>query len=480
MTEQFNLAKDILLKPTGISEQELEKILGNILGYSIDSAELYFQASSHESWFLEDGIIKEGSFNIDKGVGVRAISAEKTGFAYSDDIYLPSLENAAMAAKKIAQSGAVQRLKIPNQVAATALYPATNPLISISKEAKIDLLQKLDAHARKQDSRVKQVMVGLSGLHEAILVMNSDGTLASDIRPLIRVNIEVIAEANGRRERGFAGGGGRYDYNYLTENNFAFDMAEEAVRQALVNLDAVDAPAGTMPIVLGPGWPGILLHEAIGHGLEGDFNRKESSAFTGRMGERVASPCCTIVDDGTLANRRGSLTVDDEGTPSQKTVLIEKGILKAYMQDKLNAKLMGMQTTGNGRRESYSHLPMPRMTNTYMLAGKDEPEDIIRSVQKGLYAVNFGGGQVDITSGKFVFSASEAYLIEDGKVTRPVKGATLIGNGPDVLTRVSMVGNDLQLDTGVGVCGKEGQSVPVGVGQPTLKIDSLTVGGTRS
>ncbi len=469
-----------LLTPSGLSENDLQTILDQLMGHAVDSADLYFQLSRHEAWVLEDGIVREGSHNIEQGVGVRAISGEKTGFAYSDEIILPALSEAAQAARAIARSGRQGQVQSWRKRSGQNLYLPVDPLQSLAAEDKITLLQKVDAYARKLDPRVKQVIVSLVGVDEAILVAASDGALASDIRPLVRMNVNVIVEQNGRHEQANAGGGGRLDYQYFLDEDRALGFAREAVRQALVNLDAVEAPAGAMPVVLGPGWPGVLLHEAVGHGLEGDFNRKGSSAFAGRIGEQVASPLCTVVDDGAMPGRRGSLNIDDEGTPTQQTVLIEKGILKAYMQDKHNAGLMGVASTGNGRRESYAHLPMPRMTNTYMLAGEQDPAEIIASVDKGLYAVNFGGGQVDITSGKFVFSACEAYLIENGKVTRPVKGATLIGNGPEVLNRVSMVGNDLALDSGVGVCGKEGQSVPVGVGQPTLKIDSLTVGGTST
>lgn len=480
--KNFDLAKHTLLDPANLSETQIQKILTKILGHKVDMADLYFQAMQQESWHLEDGIIKEGSFNLARGVGVRAVSGEKSGFAYCDDIYLPSLEQAAGAARSISMHGNQQHIALATfrPITSRELYLPNNPLVSISKEAKLSLLKLADITARQADSRIKKVNVSLSGSYEVILVVNTDGTYAADVRPLVRMNVEVLAEMNGRRERGFSGGGGRFDLQHFIDNRDAIHYAKEAVREALINLEAKDAPAGIMPVVLGPGWPGVLLHEAIGHGLEGDFNRKGSSAFSGRIGERVASPECTIVDDGTLPGRRGSLNMDDEGTTTQCTVLIENGILKNYMQDKLNAKLMGMQSTGNARRESYAHLPMPRMTNTYMLNGSHEPADIIRSVKKGLYAVNFGGGQVDITSGKFVFSASEAYLIEDGKVTTPVKGATLIGHGPTVLTKLSMIGNDLRLDPGVGICGKEGQSVPVGVGQPTLKIDELTVGGTAN
>lgn len=479
MTRSLDIAEKILLAPSGLGVKELEKVLGNLLGRAVDAADLYFQAARSEAWSLEDGIVKDATYASDRGVGVRAMAGEKTGFAYSDDILLPALEQAAFAARTIAHQGQSGSMQAWRTESGLQLYKAIDPLPSLGDIDKVKLLQRVDQYARSKDPRVREVMVSMSGSHEVILVVGSDGTWAADVRPLVRFNVQVIAQQGERREAGFSGGGGRVDYHYFLEQDRVLHYADEAVRQALVNLDAIDAPAGTMPVVLGPGWPGVLLHEAIGHGLEGDFNRKGSSAFSGRIGERVATPLCTIVDDGTLMGRRGSLNIDDEGVPSQNTLLIENGILRGYMQDKLNARLMGQQSTGNGRRESYASQPMPRMTNTYMLAGKDDPQDIIKSVKKGLYAVNFGGGQVDITSGKFVFSASEAYLIEDGKVTAPVKGATLIGNGPDVLTRVSMVGHDLQLDTGIGVCGKEGQSVPVGVGQPTLKIDALTVGGTK-
>ena len=471
-------AREALLSPYGLAESDLQTVLDQLMGHSIDNADLYFQISRHESWMLEDGIVREGHHGIEQGVGVRALSGEKTGFAYSDEIMLPALTEAAAAARAIARSGRQGSVQAWQQSSAQQLYLPADPLDSLDADQKIALLRKLDAEARRLDPRIKQVVVSLAGSHEIVLVAASDGTLAADVRPLVRMNVSVIAEQGDRREQGTAGGGGRIDYSYFQQQDHGLEYAREAVRQALLNLEAVPAPAGPMPVVLGPGWPGVLLHEAVGHGLEGDFNRKGSSAFSGRMGEQVASPLCTIVDDGTLPDRRGSLNMDDEGTSTQQTVLIENGILKGYMQDKLNASLMGQTPTGNGRRESYAHLPMPRMTNTYMMAGEHDPQEIIGSVDKGLYAVNFGGGQVDITSGKFVFSSSEAYLIEKGKVTRPVKGATLIGNGPEVMTRVSMVGNDLALDRGVGVCGKEGQSVPVGVGQPTLKIDSITVGGT--
>ncbi|HET6632711.1 MAG TPA: metalloprotease TldD [Rhodanobacteraceae bacterium] len=473
------LAEQCLLAPAGITSGDLESVFTRLAGPGIDLADLYFQHARSESWLLEDGIVKEGHHNIEQGVGVRAIAGEKTGFAYCDDIVLPQLLEASAAARAIARGGhgAGQRLALRS---ARALYPPLDPVDSLDNDAKVTVLREVDAIARAADPRVRQVVVSLAGTLDTILVAGSDGGLAADVRPLVRLNVQVIAEQGGRRESGHAGGGGRYAYGELLANGRARAWAEEAVRVALVNLEAVDAPAGTMPVVLGPGWPGVLLHEAIGHGLEGDFNRKGTSAFAGRMGKRVAAPGVTVVDDGSLEGRRGSLSLDDEGTPGQCTTLIDDGILCGFMQDKMNARLMGMQPTGNGRRESFAHLPMPRMTNTYMRAGSESPDEIIRSVKRGLYAVNFGGGQVDITNGKFVFSASEAYLIEDGKVTRPVKGATLIGSGPDVLTRVSMIGNDLKLDEGVGVCGKEGQSVPVGVGQPTLRVDAMTVGGTAT
>ncbi|EKD54487.1 MAG: hypothetical protein ACD_60C00079G0040 [uncultured bacterium] len=478
MASFLDIARKDLLDPAGLTDHQLQTLLSNVLGSSIDNADLYFQSTYSESWVLEDGIIKEGGYDIDRGVGVRAMSGEKTGFAYSDDIVMPALEQAARAAKSISQHGGQQAIKTWQWTTGHELYLPLNPLHSLTETEKVALLQRIDAYAREQDPRVIQVNVSLAAEYETVLIMASDGHLAADVRPLVRLNVSVVVEHQGRREQGYAGGGGRYDYSYFTENDLGLSYAREAVRQALVNLDAVEAPAGTMPVVLGPGWPGVLLHEAVGHGLEGDFNRKGTSVFSGKIGQRVASALCTVVDDGTLPNRRGSLNVDDEGVPTQCTVLIEKGILRNYIQDKRNARLMGMQSTGNGRRESYAHMPMPRMTNTYMLPGESTPEEIIASVKRGVYAVNFGGGQVDITSGKFVFSASEAYLIENGKITVPLKGATLIGNGPDVLTKVSMVGNDLKLDTGIGICGKDGQSVPVGVGQPTLRIDALTVGGT--
>ncbi|HSN52326.1 MAG TPA: metalloprotease TldD [Woeseiaceae bacterium] len=467
-----------MLGPAGLEERHLSRTLGSVLRGGVDYADLYFQVSRQESWTLEDGIIREGSFSLDQGVGVRAVSGEKTGFAYSDELMLPALEQAAAAARAIARQGDDKRVPAWRRGAAVPLYPVTDPTTSMQDADKTALITRIDAGTRALDSRVEQVIISMTSSQDLVLVAGSDGTLAADVRPLVRFNVSVILEHNGRREQGYSGGGARYDLSYFLDGDLPMKYAREAVRQAGVALEAVPAPAGTMPVVLGSGWPGILLHEAVGHGLEGDFNRKGTSAFSGKVGQRVASPLCTIVDDGTLANRRGSLAIDDEGTPGQYNVLVENGVLRGYMQDKMNARLTGVAPTGNGRRESFAHVPMPRMTNTYMLAGPHEHDEIIASVKKGLYAPNFGGGQVDITSGKFVFSASEAYLIENGAITTPVKGAMLIGDGPDALTRISMVGNDLELDDGVGTCGKEGQSVPVGVGQPTLKIDELTVGGT--
>ncbi|MCL7941058.1 metalloprotease TldD [Halomonas sp. ATCH28] len=473
-------ASGLLLTPGGLDLAALDDGLGHAMGPGIDYADLYFQRSWHEGWVLEDGEVKEASYNIDGGVGVRALAGEKTGFAYSNQITADALAETGRTAAGIVRRGE-RRVVAPGvAMAGQARYAGVDPLTGLSAEDKIAMLKLADRVARAADPSVAQVSASLTGVHEVVLVRASDGTLAADIRPLVRFNVSVIAVRGGRRERGSAGGGGRYAMARLRDENVAERYAREAVRQALVNLEAVEAPAGQMPVVLGPGWPGILLHEAVGHGLEGDFNRKGSSAFAGRIGQRVASRGVTVVDDATLADRRGSLSVDDEGTPGQSTTLIEDGILTGYMQDKLNARLMGMAPTGNARRESFAHLPMPRMTNTYMRAGSDDPADILKSVKRGLYAVSFGGGQVDITSGKFVFSASEAYLIEDGRITAPVKGATLIGNGPEAMGRVSMIGHDMELDTGIGVCGKEGQGVPVGVGQPTLKLDELTVGGTQS
>ena len=478
MSKALDVAKNILLDNKGLEIHDIENTLGYVMSPSIDQADLYFQSAHAESWVLEDQIVKEGSHSINQGVGIRAISGEKTGFAYSDEIVLPALTQAATAARSIAKRGENGEQKILNKTSSPVLYSDKDPLDSIPTEDKVNFLKELDQAARKKDPRIKQVMIGLTGSQSTILIANSDGMLCGDIRPLVRLNINIIVEENGRIEKGGSGGGGRFGYEYFLKDGMAMSYIDEALEQALLNLKAEAAPAGSMPVVLGPGWPGILLHEAIGHGLEGDFNRKETSAFSGRIGERVAADDVTVVDDGTIENRRGSLNIDDEGTPTSSTTLIERGILKGYMQDKHNARLMGVQPTGNGRRESYAHLPMPRMTNTYMLGGERDPEEIIASVDKGLYAVQFGGGQVDITNGKFVFNASQAYKIENGKVTTPVKGATIIGNGPDVLTRVSMVGNDMALDSGIGTCGKDGQSVPVGVGQPTIKIDEITVGGT--
>ena len=473
----FAMAERCLLAPYEIDTTGLQRVFGQILTHHVDYADLYFQYNRAEGWVLEEGIVKSGSFNIDQGVGVRAVSGDKTAFAYSDDISLPALASAAQATRAIASQGVARSVQAVRRSKGRELYLPRDPIASLGDADKVALLEKLEGYARAVDKRVIQVMASLAGEYEVVLVARSDGLMAADVRPLVRISLQVIAEQDGRREQGIAGGGGRFDYAYFTEDVLR-DYATKAVHQALVNLNAKPAPAGTMTVVLGAGWPGILLHEAIGHGLEGDFNRKGSSAFSGRIGERVAATGVTVVDDGTLARRRGSLNIDDEGNPTQCTVLIENGILKGYLQDSLNARLMKVPVTGNARRESFAHIPMPRMTNTYMLNGDKNPEEIIASVKHGLYAVNFGGGQVDITSGKFVFSAAEAYMIEDGKISYPVKGATLIGNGPDVLTRVSMIGNDMTLDPGVGTCGKEGQSVPVGVGQPTLRIDGLTVGGT--
>jgi TldD protein len=471
-----------LLSASDLTANDLQQSLGFLFAHQLDYADLYFQSSVHESWALEDGLVKDGSFNIERGVGVRAISGEKTGFAYADSISAAALKQAAEAARGIAAVGKQGSVQVFKQQSQPEIYLPCEPLQSLDNTAKVELLKQMEIYIRSLDSRAEQVAVSLSGVYEEVLVAASDGTFATDIRPLVRLNCSVLLQHNGRRERGGSGGGARTDYQYFLEDVNGSPRwqgyAREAVRMAQVNLTAVDAPAGTMPVVLGSGWPGVLLHEAVGHGLEGDFNRKGSSTFAGRVGEQVASKHCTIVDDGTLAHRRGSLNIDDEGTASQYNVLIENGILKGYIQDKHNAMLMNVAPTGNGRRESFAHLPMPRMTNTYMLAGDYDPQEIIGSVKKGIYAPNFGGGQVDITSGKFVFSASEAYLIENGKITTPIKGATLIGNGPEAMQQVSMVGNDLALDAGVGVCGKQGQSLPVGVGQPTLKLDAMTVGGT--
>lgn len=478
----FSTVSNHLLTAHDLDEQDLFSVLTQLADRHIDYGDLYFQSSFHEAWVLEDKIIKNGSYNIDQGVGIRAVSGEKTGFAYADQISLTALQQSASAARSIVREQGNGQVQSLHRVNNTALYAALDPLRAMPREEKIALLHRLDRVARAEDPRVQEVNASLTGVYEEVLVAATDGTLATDIRPLVRLSVSVLVEEDGKREHGGSGGGGRFGYEYFlgTEDGEirADHFAREAVRMALVNLSAVAAPAGSMPVVLGAGWPGVLLHEAVGHGLEGDFNRRGASVFSGKIGQQVTSSLCTIVDDGTIGDRRGSLAIDDEGVPGQYNVLIENGILKGYMQDKLNARLMGVDPTGNGRRESYAHLPMPRMTNTYMLAGETSPEEIIASVKNGLYAPNFGGGQVDITSGKFVFSTSEAYLIEDGKITRPVKGATLIGSGIEAMQQVSMVGNDLKLDKGVGVCGKEGQSVPVGVGQPTLKLDSITVGGT--
>ena len=480
MTLPIQLAESRLLLPAGLDAGGLERTFGTLLGPGIDFGDLYFQHARRESWTVEDGIVKDGSHSIEQGVGVRAISGEKTGFAYSDEINSEALIAASKSARAIARDGSTQATRSLVRGGGRSLYPSEDPIDSLGNEDKVEALRRVDKLLRAADPRVQQVVVSLAGGVDTVLVARSDGVLAADVRPLVRFNVQVIVEQNGRRESGYAGGGGRYSYAELFDGGKPEAWAREALRQALVNLEAVDAPAGVMPVVLGSGWPGVLLHEAVGHGLEGDFNRKGTSTYAGRLGQRVASKGVTIVDDGTLPGRRGSLNVDDEGTPTQCTTLIEDGVLVGYMQDTLNARLMGMAPTGNGRRESFAHLPMPRMTNTYMLAGTHDPQEMIRSIKKGLYAVNFGGGQVDITSGKYVFSATEAYLIEDGKVTAPVKGATLIGNGPETMQKVRMIGNDLALDEGVGVCGKDGQSVPVGVGQPSLLIEGLTVGGTQA
>lgn len=478
--DHLSIAQATLLEPTGLSETHLSHVMSKLTNVAdSDFADMYFQYSKHESWSLDEGQVKSGSFNIDLGVGLRSVCGEKTAFAYSEDLNSSAILNAADVVSAIGRQGQnVSNSQTWKTQGVTPLYADLDPVAALDDASKVAILEYADKVARAHDPRVKEVMASLSGVYEVVLIVTSDGRQIPDVRPLVRLNVSVIVEHNGKRERGSMGGGGRLGFDYF-DNDMIEHYAHEAVRQALVSLEAVDSPAGTMEVVLGAGWPGILLHEAVGHGLEGDFNRKGTSAFSGRIGERVASELCTVVDDGTLADRRGSLSVDDEGNQTQNTMLIEKGILKGYMQDEHNARLMGMGVTGNGRRESFAHLPMPRMTNTYMHSGEHDPQEIIKSVKKGLYAVNFGGGQVDITSGKFVFSSSEAYLIEDGKVTAPVKGATLIGNGPEAMQTISMVGNDMSLDSGVGVCGKEGQSVPVGVGQPTLKMDALTVGGVQ-
>jgi TldD protein len=476
--DPLDVARAALLGPAELDENRVASVLGDVMGHAVDYGDIYFQLTREESWALEDGIVKDGAHSIEQGVGVRALAGEKTGFAYSDEVMLPALLEAAHAARAISRAGSGGSVQAWHATGGRNLYPPIDPVESMADDDKVRLLEQIDREVRSLDSRITQVMASLSASHDIVLVMASDGTLAGDVRPLVRLNVSCIIEQDGRREQGYAGGGGRFAYTEFLESGRWRALVKEAVRTAQVKLEAVPAPAGTMTVVLGAGWPGVLLHEAVGHGLEGDFNRKGTSAFSGRLGQQVAAKGVTIVDDGTLAARRGSLNVDDEGTPTQCTTLIEDGILRGYLQDKLNARLMGVQPTGNGRRESFAALTMPRMTNTYMLPGQHAPEEIIASVDKGLYCRNFGGGQVDITSGKFVFSASEAYLIENGRITRPVKGATLIGNGPEVMTRVSMIGNDLKLDDGVGTCGKEGQEVPVGVGQPTLRVDALTVGGT--
>src|SRR5580693_4861916 len=477
-TDPMVIARDTILAPSGLDESQLDRVFGNLMSHSVDYADLYFQLAHEEPWALEDSIVKEGSAAIEQGVGVRALSGEKTGFAYSDEIVLPALEDASRAARAIAAQGSDRSLAVWQARAGHQLYLPDDPVATLSDADKVAWLMRVDRETRALDPRVKQVMASVTAVHEVVLIANSDGELAADVRPLVRFNVSVIVEQNGRREQGYSGCGGRYTLSDLVAGDRPLQLGREAVRQGLVNLESIAAPAGPMTVVLGPGWPGVLLHEAIGHGLEGDFNRKGSSAFAGRIGERVAAKGVTVVEDGTLPNRRGSLNIDDEGNPTQCTTLIEDGILKGYIQDSLNARLMKMPVTGNARRESFAHLPMPRMTNTYMLNGDKDPQEILASVKNGLYAVNFGGGQVDITNGKFVFSASEAYMIENGKVTYPVKGATLSGSGPESLKYVSMIGNDMALDSGVGVCGKEGQSVPVGVGQPTLRIEKMTVGGT--
>ena len=474
--QSMAVAESQLLTPYGLTYADVRRVLDSMFTHKIDYADLYFQYARSEGWSLEEGIVKNGSFNIEEGVGVRAVSGDKTAFAYSDDISMAALHDAAAATSAIARQGQSRAIQ-SGKGAARSLYASHDPLASLAAEDKVKLLERVEKMARAIDSRVVQVMASLGGTYEVVMVARGDGVTAADVRPLVRCSLTVVVEQDGKRETGSSGGGGRFGYSYFTDAVLQ-DYAAQAVHAALTNLAAGPAPAGVMTVVLGNGWPGILLHEAIGHGLEGDFNRKGSSAFSGRVGQRVAAKGVTVVDDGTLKDRRGSLNIDDEGNRTQCTTLIEDGILKGYLQDAMNARLMKVKPTGNGRRESFSHVPMPRMTNTYMLNGDKAPEEIIRSVKKGLYAKNFGGGQVDITSGKFVFSASEAYLIEDGKVTRPVKGATLIGNGPDSLKHVKMIGNDMKLDSGVGTCGKDGQSVPVGVGQPTLRIDGLTVGGT--
>ena len=482
--ERLAIAQALMLEPFGIGESALQQALATIREHRVDDADLYFQTTRHEGWSLEEGIVKSGSFSIDQGVGVRAVAGEKTAFAYSDDLSVASLLDAARTVRTIAAAGQNKRVKLaraPKVAASRVLYAPTDPIATLDSAQKVALLERMEKMARAKDPRIAQVMASLAAEYDVVLVARADGTRAADVRPMVRLNVTVIAEQTVagvlRREVGSAGGGGRFGLGYFTDAMMQ-SYVDHAVQAALTNLDSRPAPAGEMTVVLGPGWPGVLLHEAVGHGLEGDFNRKGSSTFAGRIGQRVAAKGVTVLDDGTLADRRGSLNVDDEGNVSQRNVLIEDGILRGYIQDSMNARLMGVKPTGNGRRESYASLPMPRMTNTYMLDGDKTKEEIIASIKRGLYATNFGGGQVDITSGKFVFSASEAFWVENGKILYPVKGATLVGNGPEAMMRVSMIGNDMELDTGVGVCGKEGQSVPVGVGQPTLRIERLTVGGT--
>lgn len=487
-SETLNVASKALLDPGNLTQEDVQKILKQTLTPGVEFADIYFQFSQHESWFLEEGIIKKGGFSIDQGFGLRAISGDKTGFAYADALDLQAMREASCVVRNIVNAGKNKRMRVWHNVVAPRLYSTDNPLYTLTDDDKIEWLKKIDAQTRAQDSRVKQVFVNLSGSHKIILLFASDGTMAADIRPLVRLDVSVLVEENGKREYGSSGGGARTGYQFFFDANLnsrnkkcerASQYAKEAVRIALVNLSADSAPSGSMPVVLGQGWPGVLLHEAVGHGLEGDFNRKNTSVYAGKIGKKVASPLCTVIDQGNMpGERRGSLNIDDEGTLTQRTVLIENGILRGYMLDKLNAKLMKTKSTGNGRRASYAHIPLPRMTNTYLLAGNHDPQEIISSVDKGIYAVNFHGGQVNVISGEFVFTTSEAYLIEKGKVTKPIKGATLIGNGPDALCKVTMVGNDLALDPGVGTCGKDGQEVAVGIGQPTLKVSELTVGGT--
>ena len=467
-----------LLDDHKINEIEVCNFLTSMSDNGSDYSDLFFQHSIAESWILDEGIVKDGSYNISHGVGARCVSGDQTGFSYSDDLNLNAIKAAVDFAKGITSKQSNKSPKILKSLNYPSKYVAISPLDSLTSKQKVDLLRQIDSIARKEP-KVVQVNASLSGSYTEVLIASTDGVYQVDCRPMVRVNVSVIVEHNGRIEQASTGGGGRYDYSYFAKNSLAEAYTKEAIRLALVALDSNDAPAGKMPVILGSGWPGVLLHEAIGHGLEGDFNRKGSSVFSGRIGEKVASEKCTIVDNGTIENRRGSLTIDDEGTPTQETTLIENGLLKGYMMDKMNGRLMNKPSTGNGRRESYAHIPMPRMTNTYMLNGEDKFEDMILSVDDGIYAKNFDGGQVDITSGKFVFSANEAYLIKNGKITTPIKGATLIGSGDEVLHQISMVGDDLKLDPGIGVCGKDGQSVPVGVGQPSLKVDMLTVGGTQ-